>query len=199
MLMFFLDNILNCYEGFLKKNSLLSLLENNPTLQYQTSSAINAFLDDGVSHNIIIPAMTFKTDGILKKWTFAAKVNYVTSSTYNMPEFQVWRSDGNGSFYHKVHGISTEPSPTGYLNVYELVLPESSPVIVKEGDVFGMSISGGTATESRYSLAFVDDNARGYALMKYYWTFFQVYSHCVSASSGQCVRGYPLLSAELGS
>ena len=90
--------------------------------------------------------MQFRTSGILKKWTFAGTFNFTLS---DLLKFQIWRRDDSRFGYYIVNETRAEPKPTGYLNVYEIALPESPPVFVEDGDVVGIYLP--EEGESRYT------------------------------------------------
>ena len=105
--------------------------------------------------------MQFRTSGILKKWTFAGTFYFTLS---DLLKFQIWRRDDSHFGYYIVNETRAEPKPTGYLNVYEIVLPESPPVFVEAGDVVGVYLP--EKGESRYSLAYVAGRG-GYRFMEF--------------------------------
>ena len=101
----------------------------------------------------IIPAMNITQDGLLTKWTFAARNLGAAIERTEYPELQILRLN-SGDTYDIVHKTdsSEQPSRTGFLNVYEY-LP-NLPLRVRAGDILGFHQP--PENSSRLSLAVIE-------------------------------------------
>ena len=99
---------------------------------------------------LIIPNMTFTSNGSVVRWTFAAR--YRASAT-QYPELQVWRETTTGTYVKVGSTGNMEPAQTAYLNVYEYVL--DPPLQVLAGDVLG--IYQPSSNSSRLHLLFLQN------------------------------------------
>ena len=169
----------------MSRESLNTILEADTVFTDRNNLDLRS-LHDSSSHQFIVPAMNFSTlsSGILKKWTFAGTFNFALS---DLLKFQIWRRDDSRFGYYIVNETRAEPKPTGYLNVYEIALPESPPVFVEDGDVVGIYLP--EEGESRYSLAYVAGRG-GYRFMEVNATGY--------LSAADCCRGRPLVVADIG-
>ena len=164
---------------------IIKALQNN-----QTSNSLFFSRDD---QQYVTPNTAFISNGILTKWTFAARFNH---SNTKLPELQIWRKLSRNNFT-KVHSISMEPRRTGYLNVFELDLSQAHEfehIDIRAGDVFG--VHQPREDEARYSLAFIQsqDGPLTYVLPS---LSNNSYSD-VTLSSFTSTKMQPLVTATLG-
>ena len=129
-----------CTKGFLNEQSLRMIVE-APRDVYDYRS----FSFPGIPH--LDMSMPFTQSGPLRKMIIAAKFNI--SVRVSWPELQVIR---NGS---ACANFSTEPKPTGYLNVYEYDLSNTNFNVQAE-DTLNISWHGNASAvdSTRFSLAY---------------------------------------------
>ena len=134
------ENAENCTEGFITRERLAdeAFFIRDFTYMY--------------SRQLIIPNMTFTSNGSVVRWTFAAR--YRASAT-QYPELQVWRENTTGTYVKVGSTGNMEPAQTAYLNVYEYVL--DPPLQVLAGDVLG--IYQPSSTNSCVQLLFLFDSS----------------------------------------
>ena len=113
----------SCTEGFITRERLAN-----------EALLIGDFADPNLGNQqLIIPNMTFTSNGSVVRWTFAAQ--YRASAT-QYSELQVWRESTTGTYVKVGSTGNMEPNQTAYLNVYEYVL--DPPLQVLAGDVLGI-------------------------------------------------------------
>ena len=135
-------NAESCTEGFITRERLAD-----------EALLIGDFADstNQDSQQLIIPNMTFTSNGSVVRWTFVARYN--TSAT-QYPELQVWRENTTGAYVKVGSTGNMEPNQTAYLNVYEYVL--DPPLQVLAGDVLGTYQP--SSRNSRVQLSFLSDS-----------------------------------------
>ena len=119
-----------CAEGFLDKQSLQMIVD----VARENTTPLNVSVYQ-LFPEIVVPtytSMRLNQSGPLRKMIIAAKFNVAMSSGW--PQLQIIRNGNNLTFTTN----TTEPKPTGYLNVYEYNLTAAN-FQVKAGDVLNIS------------------------------------------------------------
>ena len=136
--------------GFLNEQSLRMIVD-APRNAYSSSP----FSFPGVPPMVMnIP---FTQSGPLRKMVITARFN--VSAPVGWPELQILRNASNGAgTSYVVFTTTTEPTPTGYLNVYEYDLT-ATEFITQAGDVLNISWRGDIrqGDQIRFSLAYYNN------------------------------------------
>ena len=141
-----------CATGFLKEQSLRMIVEAPRNITYSSSS----FSFPGIDLPQMTMSMPITQCGPLRKMVIAARSN--VSAPVGWPELQIIRNASNGTRYVAFTTSTTEPTPTGYLNVYEYDLA-ATEFIIQVGDILNISWHGDMREpdQIRFSLAYFNN------------------------------------------
>ena len=170
----------HCAVGFLKNESL-QLIVDAPR-----NNRIHRTLD---FRQNTTQSMQINESGLLMRFLIAAKFNHTISSGWPVLQIRRRKVLNDNSSYEEQIATTQEPTPTGYLNVFEYDM-QAMAFKVKHDDIIRVYWPpDATPNRSRYSLAYFRDSSNVMVLIE-----IQHHNQTIITSQGNNFTTKPLIT-----